>query len=105
MPSQQNSRQVRDELNSKDYLSALPINNNSSKVENYKRIKQEEAAARAKLIAPRLEAVVQGLPQYHSDLKKASGHQRNPNLLGMKYKPSENAFAQYSPLRNELSHQ
>ena len=57
MPSQQNSRMSHDL--SHDYLSAMPIaagNNrppiNSSKIENYKRIKQEEAAARALLMAP-----------------------------------------------------
>ena len=60
MPSQQNSRMSHDL--SHDYLSAMPIqqsgsNNrppmiNNSKIENYKRIKQEEAAARALLMAP-----------------------------------------------------
>lgn len=55
MPSQQNSRMSRDL--SRDYLSAVPgsSGNNQSKIENYKRIKQEEAAARAQLMAPRLD--------------------------------------------------
>jgi hypothetical protein len=38
---------------SQDYLSAMPIgqpSTNNSKIENYKRIKQEEAAARAQLM-------------------------------------------------------
>lgn len=59
MPSQQNSRMSHDL--SHDYLSAMPIQQsgsnrppmiNNSKIENYKRIKQEEAAARALLMAP-----------------------------------------------------
>ena len=46
---------------SRDYLSAIPVSganhsgSNNSKIENYKRIKQEEAAARAQLMAPRLD--------------------------------------------------
>lgn len=38
---------------SQDYLSAVPMgqpSTNNSKIENYKRIKQEEAAARALLL-------------------------------------------------------
>jgi len=54
MPSQQNSRMSHDF--SYDYLSAKAAgqghqvngsSSNNSKIENYKRIKQEEAAARA----------------------------------------------------------
>jgi ribosomal 50S subunit-associated protein YjgA (DUF615 family) len=91
MPSQQNSRQKLTDL-SRDYLSAVPVNSgNNSKVENYKRIKQEEAIARAQLMAPRLEAAGSGIR--HSDLKLAAAHRRNPSLLGQKYKPSEIALA------------
>lgn len=32
-------------------------------------------------------------------------HRRHPSNLGQKYKPSENALSQYSPLRNQLSQQ
>ena len=49
-----------------------------SPVDNYRRIKQEEAAARAMLMAKPIQA------------RPSMGH---------KYKPSENALAAYSPLR------
>ena len=72
MPSQQQSRMSRDL--SRDYLSAIPVNagnsgSNSSKIENYKRIKQEEAAARAQLMAPRLDIAGPQSQQRHGDLK------------------------------------
>lgn len=89
MPSQQQATRMRND-HSRDYLSAVSTNNNS-KVENYKRIKQEEANARAQLIAPRLEAI--GAGKHYSDLKQAAAHRRNPSLLAHKYKPSENALA------------
>ena len=89
---------------SHDYLSAMPpissnrpqpINN--SKIENYKRIKQEEAAARALLMAPvgrALEPSAHGIR--NSEL---SGHRRHQSLIAEnKYKPSANAMAQYAPL-------
>ena len=48
MPSQQNQRASRDDSLGNNYLSHLPTNGvNQSKIENYKRIKQEEAQARA----------------------------------------------------------
>jgi hypothetical protein len=50
------------------------------KLDHYKRIKMEEAEARAKLIAA-----------------------RNENM--MRYRPSNNALAAYSPLRNDISRQ
>jgi hypothetical protein len=49
-------------------------------LDHYKRIKMEEAEARAKLIAA-----------------------RNENM--MRYRPSNNALAAYSPLRNDTSRQ
>ena len=52
----------------------------ASPVEDYRRIKQEEAAARAMLMAKPVQA--------------------RP-ALNAKYKPSANALAAYSPLRNE----
>ena len=48
LPSQQNQRASRDDSLGNNYLSHLPTNGvNQSKIENYKRIKQEEAQARA----------------------------------------------------------
>lgn len=54
LPSQKNSRLSSEESAGRvNYLSNLPTNGiNRSKIENYKRIKQEEAEARAKLLAP-----------------------------------------------------
>jgi len=57
------------------YLDAAGVN-----LDHYKRIKMEEAEARAKLIAA-----------------------RNENM--MRYRPSNNALAAYSPLRNDISRQ
>jgi hypothetical protein len=57
------------------HLEAAGIN-----LDHYKRIKMEEAEARAKLIAA-----------------------RNENM--MRYRPSNNALAAYSPLRNDISRQ
>ena len=120
MPSQQNSRMQRDL--SHDYLSAIPVgqglrsnisssnvSNNVSKIENYKRIKQEEAAARALLMAPAARAIeptsAHKARNYGSELGNLSVHKRNPSHIGYKYKPSENALAAYSPLRSQLSQQ
>lgn len=108
VPSQQNSRMSHDF--SYDYLSAKPVGHgngslsNNSKIENYKRIKQEEAAARAQLIAPasRESGSGQKAPRPNIDLGALAAHRRNPSLLDRKYKPSENALKAYSPLRNEL---
>ena len=95
-----------------DYLSAKPVghgngsSSNHSKIENYKRIKQEEAAARAQLMAPSSRDSAGGsgqkAPRQNIDLGALAAHRRNPSLLDRKYKPSENAFAAYSPLRNEI---
>lgn len=88
MPSQQSNRLSRDY--SQDYVSQqMPLPSQIKVENNYRRIKQEEAAARARLIAPRQEPLSQ---------------RRNGSLLeSNKYKPSANAMAQYSPIRNELS--
>ena len=115
MPSQQHSRMQRDL--SYDYISAVGVSraggnqvlqsNNSSKIENYKRIKQEEAQARAQLMAPQARVMGEPLSSQkvrHSELNQIAAHRRNPSLLGQKYKPSENALASYSPLRSQLSH-
>jgi len=94
-----------------DYLSAMPLGgqqNSNSKIENYKRIKQEEAAARAMLLAPsRLPEPTSATKIRNSDQLGSIGvHRRHPSsFLDQRYKPSENALAQYSPLRNQLSQQ
>lgn len=102
-----------------DYLTAIPVgqaqrnnnisSNNNSKIENYKRIKQEEAAARALLMAPAARALeptsAHKARNQGSELGGHSLHKRNPSHLGYKYKPSENALASYSPLRSQLSQQ
>ena len=54
-------------------------------MENYRRIKQEEADARAQLMQPKEEI---------------SSHHRIVNNVKHKFKPSANALASYSPLRN-----
>ena len=70
-----------DSLSARDnYLSVVPANINKSKIENYKRIKQEEADARAILMQP-IE------------------HRRMVSNINSKYKPSAGALAAYSPLR------
>jgi len=54
LPSQQNprNRPSEDNLNGGNYLSALPSSGvNKSKIENYKRIKLEEAQARQQLLS------------------------------------------------------
>ena len=75
LPSAQNMRPlVEDVMNLPNkHLEAAGVN-----LDHYKRIKQEEAEARAKLIAARQE-----------------------NML--RYRPSNNALAAYSPLRNDVS--
>jgi len=112
MPSQQNSRMSHDF--SYDYLSAKAAgggggsSSNNSKVENYKRIKQEEAAARAQLMAPSSRDSIgsgQKAARNNIDLGALAAHRRNPSLLDRKYKPSENALKAYSPLRNGLGQQ
>ena len=108
MPSQQNSRAQRDF--SYDYLTSVPCGGaqqgSNSKIENYKRIKQEEAAARAQLMmGPKARQLLaeptsaqKGRNGEH--LGSLAAHRRNPSHLDRKYKPSENALNQYSPLRN-----
>ena len=117
MPSQQQNSRLSHDF-SHDYLSANPLGNgipisrsssnknNNAKLENYKRIKQEEAAARAQL---RLEVELSaGSSPYTagrvpmvdiSDLNSIAVNRRNPGLLDRKFKPSANALASYSPLR------
>lgn len=54
LPSQQNprSRGSEDNMSGGNYLSALPSSGvNRSKIENYKRIKMEEAQARQQLLS------------------------------------------------------
>ena len=77
-----------DSLSAKDnYISNVAANGiNKSKIENYKRIKMEEAEARAILMQPKAEN-----NQYH---------RRISSNVNSKYKPSANALASYSPLRN-----
>jgi len=64
-------------------------------MENYKRIKQEEAAARAQLLAPSARNMdpVRGSQVNNSEFGGAVAHRRNASLLGQKYKPSEHAMA------------
>ena len=89
-----------------DYLTSVPVGGekgSNSKIENYKRIKQEEAAARAQLMAPaRLPEPNSGQKVRNSEqLSSLAAHRRHPSsFIEHKYKPSENALASYSPLRN-----
>lgn len=92
LPSQQNPRNRNndDSLSGGNYLSALPTHGvNKSKIENYKRIKMEEQQARQQLISQPGEI----------DSVQPS-HRRMVSNANYKYKPSANALAQYSPLRN-----
>lgn len=108
VPSQQNSRMSHDL--SHDYLSAMPISSNrpqvvNSKIENYKRIKQEEAEARALLMAP-VGRALEPPAVYRVRNSELSNHRRHQSLVAggdRKYKPSDNAMAQYAPL-NQRSH-
>lgn len=92
LPSQQNQRMKSDDSFGGNYLSVLPQNGvNKSKIENYKRIKMEEAEARAQLMQPVMSNEVVG------------SHRRMVSNVNNKYKPSANALASYSPLRNMTS--
>lgn len=77
LPSSQNMRPLAEDVVNlpAKHLEAAGVN-----LDHYKRIKQEEAQARAKLLAARQE-----------------------NML--RYRPSNNAMAAYSPLRNDVSRQ
>lgn len=89
---------------SQDYLSALPMGQpqtNNSKIENYKRIKAEEAAARAQLLMGPIARPLEASGAAKVRNSELGPHKRNPSYLaGGKYKPSENALASYSPLRS-----
>ena len=81
------------------------VSSNNCRVENYRRIKIEEAAARAQLMnAPGsrgdLGSAKKAARNMGGDLNALAAHRRNPTLLDHKYKPSEHALAAYSPLRN-----
>ena len=97
-----------------DYLSARPVqkaaaaqilHSNAAKVENYKKIKLEEAAARAQLMnSPGVRSNLSSAQKprgahMNGDLNSLAAHRRIPSHLDQKYKPSENALAAYSPLR------
>ena len=74
-----------------NYISNVAVNGiNKSKIENYKRIKMEEAEARAVLMQPKAE-------------NQQPYHRRISSNVNSKYKPSANALASYSPLRNMVN--
>ena len=93
-------------------LDQLPRNERNqiggSKVENYKRIKQEEADARAQLLMPSRGALIdqsnQAAAAFSSDSKvqqqRAYGIRNSEMSANRRYRPSENALQAYSPLRN-----
>lgn len=75
------------------------------KVENYKRIKLEEAAARAQLMnAPSGRGELGSAKKAsRHDLNALAAHRRNPSLADLRYKPSSNALDAYTPLREGSS--
>ena len=78
------------------------------KVENYKRIKLEEAAARAELMNDpcgrgEISSAKKGRKML-GDLSSLAVHRRNPSHFDHKYKPSAHALDAYPPLREGPSH-